>query len=279
MSNPVDPARFAHIPEVHLGEGVEVHPSAQIGDLRRLDLGDHTYVGPGVRVFGQGELVVGDYGKIHNNTTICAKNSVRLGHVAWVGQESYLDGTDALEAGDFVCLGIHSQCFTHSRGGDELQGCIFEGDRRLQIGDDVWLMTGCMVSPCQIGARTVALMGSVLTRSVGANLIVGGNPAEDLTHKFRSTPYVDPGVDLKCERMAVVLQDFFSRVRPGADRDRVRVVREFPASLESRVTYYNVADRTYTKTLHPEEVALNHWLFGYKAKFRPRDNDEHFKSD
>lgn len=265
-----DPARFAHIPEVRLGRGVEIHPSAQFGALCRLELGDHTYIGPGVRVWGGGEFAVGDYAKIHQNTSVCAKRHVRLGHCAWVGENTHLDGTGGLTAGDFLGVGIGSGLYSHVRQGDVLEGCNFERDAELVIGHDVCFIGSAWVSPVRCGDKSMALLGSVITRDMEPNHLYSGNPAEDITAKRPLIkPYSPPSVERKVELLGQFFEEYFSRVNPAADRDRARIVTDFPVHPDPAVTYYNVATREYTKTLHPGEVALNRWLFGYKAKFRP----------
>jgi acetyltransferase-like isoleucine patch superfamily enzyme len=265
-------ARLAHIPAVRLGAGVEIHPSAVLGPLARLELGDHTSIGPGVRAWGGGELVVGDYAKIHNNTSICAKRHVRLGHCAWIGENTHLDGTGGLTAGDFLGVGIGSGLYSHVRQGDVLEGCNFERDQELVIGHDVCFIGTAHVSPVTCGDKSMALLGAVITRDMLPNHLYAGNPAEDITAKRPLLkPYSAITPERKREMLAGWLDEYFTRVAPpGADRDRARVVTDFPAEPEAGVTYYNVATREYTKTLHPGEVALNRWLFGFRAKFRPR---------
>ena len=63
-------------------------------------------------------------------------------------------------------------------------------------------------------------------------------------------------------------EQFFQTLRPEGTRARVRVVNGLPANRDPALTYYDVATRAYTKTHHPDEVALNRWLFSARAKFR-----------
>jgi hypothetical protein len=47
-----------------------------------------------------------------------------------------------------------------------------------------------------------------------------------------------------------------------------KVVYSTPKVKESGITYYNIIDRTYTKTNGEGEIKMNKWLFNAKAKFR-----------
>ena len=254
--------------ELILGTGASVHPSVEITGPRRVVIGDYAQLAAGVRIFGGGEVEIGDYTKIHNGVSICANQSVRIGQVAWVGEHAHLDGTGGLEIGDFSCIGMKSQLYSHIRNGDVLEGCNFEKAKPLVIGADVWLVGLCMVSPCTIGDKAVALMGSVIARDLPGNRVYAGNPPQDITHKFPHPPYTARDPEEKRVRLDALVDEFFQTLRPEGTRARVRVVNGLPANRDPALTYYDVATRAYTKTHHPDEVALNRWLFSARAKFR-----------
>lgn len=260
---------LATITDLHIGKGVSIAPDADFTGLRKLSIGDYSTIGPGVRCFGGGEFTVGDYAKIHRGVSVCTAGHVRLGHVAWVGQDTHLDGSGGIDAGDFLGVGIGSSLYSHIRHGDLTEGCNFEKFGHLAIGNDVWFVGMVLVSPVRCEDKSMALLGSVVTRNMRTNRLYAGNPAEDVTDTYRRTPYREKSVDEKRATLEAYLREYFESVAPAAHLERVRVVEAFPEVPETGVTYYNLGTRSYTKTHHPEEVALNRWLFSARAKFRP----------
>jgi len=255
---------LARIEEI--GIGVSIDPSAEFIDVENLCVGDHTYIGPGVRIVG-GSFSVGEYSKIHRNCYIYPKSEIELGHGAWIGQGVHLDGTGGIRSGDFLVVGINSALYSHIRAGDVTEGCVFDKNGFLEIGHDVWFVGMCMVSPVAAKDKSVALLGSVITRDMNQNTVYGGNPAIDLTGKF-GRPYVERSNEAKFEAVAEYVKKFFYTSEQSFDRDSVRVVMKASEILPG-VTNYCIETRSYTKTNSETEVALNKWLFGYRAKFRP----------
>jgi len=252
--------------EEFVGVGVDIHPSAEFIDVDRLVIGDHSYIGPGVRVIG-GNLEVGEYSKIHKDCYLYPKNGINLGHCTWLGQGTHLDGTGGIKAGDFLGVGINSALYSHIRHGDVLEGCTFDKNGFLDIGHDVWFVGMCLVSPVRVHDKSVALLGSVVTREMQSNHVYGGNPAIDLTSRL-GEPWREVSHADKYANLTTLIDQFFADNRSVFDRDEVHVVTEHSGPLNG-VTNYDVSSRSYTKTNSPTEVALNKWLFRYRAKFRP----------
>lgn len=249
-----------------IGIGVEIHPTAEFINVDYLEIGDHSYIGEGVRVIG-GSLVIGEYSKIHNNCYIYSKNKIELGNCTWIGQGTHLDGTGGISAGDFLGIGINSALYSHIRHGDILEGCSYEQNSFLEIGHDVWFVGMCMVSPVRVEDKSVAFLGSVITRDMKANRTYAGNPAIDISHKV-GLPWKEVSLDEKTNTLIDYINYFFLSVRPDLDRESVEVSDSQVAHNQDK-TVYSTATRTYLKHNTPEEVALNKWLFGYRAKFRP----------
>lgn len=249
-----------------IGVGVEIDPSAQFVDVEQLEIGDHSYIGPNVRIIG-GQFRVGEYSKIHSNCYIYPKNGIRLGHCTWIGQGTHLDGTGGISAGDFLGVGINSALYSHIRHGDVTEGCTLDKDGFLHIGSDVWFVGMCLVSPVTAADKSVALLGSTITKPMEMNHVYGGSPAVDLTHRM-GAPWRERTVDEKIVLVETAVNHFFGEVRQDLDRSAI-VVGTRMSRFEVGQTLYDVASRTYTKTNSETEVALNRWLFGYRAKFRP----------
>ncbi len=256
--------RLAEVEKI--GRGVVIDPTAEFHNVERLEIGDYSYIGPNVRVIG-GSFSVGDYSKIHNNCYIYPKNGIELGHCTWIGQGVHLDGTGGIRVGDFIGVGINSALYSHIRHGDVTEGCAFDKDGFLEIGHDVWFVGMCLVSPVRVADKSLALLGSVITRPMEENHVYGGNPATDLTSKV-GAPWKEVSLDEKVHRVSNYFEEFFTNERPDLDRDSV-VVSDGVLLHETGRTTYDVARRSYTKTNSATEVALNRWLFGYRAKFRP----------
>ncbi len=250
----------------HIGVGVVIDPSATFENVEYLNIGDYSYIGPNVRVIG-GSFSIGDYSKIHNNCYIYSKNEISLGHCTWLGQGVHLDGTGGIVAGDFLGVGINSALYSHIRHGDITEGSQFDKDSKLQIGDDVWFVGMCLVSPIEAKDKSMALLGSVVTREMKENSIYAGNPAREITEKV-GRPWKETSLDFKVNQVRDFVSYFFSHVRPDLDADAI-VVTDADPTLNGGQTVYNLKTRTYTKRHTPEEVELNRWLFGYRAKFKP----------
>jgi hypothetical protein len=113
----------------------------------------------------------------------------------------------------------------------------------------------------------MAMLGSVITKDMEANSIYGGNPAIDLTLKLGSQ-FEDRTIEQKIESFSEHLTEYIKTYNPS--ELNVKAVTEYPDHILDTVTYYNLSDRTYTKTNNDAEVAFNKWLFKYKSKFIPR---------
>ena len=249
-----------------IGKNVIIGDGVDFGDAD-VELGDCVEIGRDVKVIGSGTLRIGDYSKIHRGTFINASGSVVLGEQAWIGERSVLDGTGELRAGDFLGVGIGSSLYSHIRHGDVTYGSKYNSKGKLIIGDDVWFVGQCMVSPIVAASRSMAMLGSVVTRDMAENRIYAGVPAKDITDRV-GEPWSDPKpvdifwgvVDLVeegCKELGLNRRDFVVTNR---------LVPEY--ELDPNKTYYVTEDRTYTKRLTDQEIKLNRWLFSARAKFR-----------
>lgn len=249
---------------VHFGDGV--HISAIEGPAERVVIGDNVYFGNEVLILVP-EFRIGDYGTIHKRCRLSGYRPLTIGHNFWCDQNCILNCTERLQIGNGVGIGGYSQLWTHSRHGDTLIGCRFDKARPMTIHDDVWFVGHCMVSPIEAKARSMALLGSTITRDMEENHVYGGCPARDLTDKL-GPAYRDVPVEERRADMTRRVEAFFA-AHPEFAPDRVAVVESFDGDLRSDVTYFNVADRTYTKRGTALEAALM-WYLLPTAKFLPR---------
>jgi acetyltransferase-like isoleucine patch superfamily enzyme len=243
--------------EVQIERDVEIH-------CRRLVLGDGVVIRAGTRI-EMTDLVIGDYTVINQHCFLSGTAWCRIGHNCWIGHYSVIDSIGTTWIGDNVGVGAHSQLWTHAYFGDVLEGCNFASERPLVIDDDVWLVGHCIVTPIHAAARSMAMVGSVITRDMEPNHVYGGVPAKDMTERFGPQFTARPGP----ERRAMLerhLRAYYDRARPR--RRRLAIVDRFDAS-QPDISQFSLQDRRYLKHLYPEEVGFMRFLLPTKAKFLP----------
>lgn len=255
-----------------IGIGTTIHETAEFINVESLIIGDHCYIGPGVRIVG-GDFKIGDYSKIHNNCYIYPKKHITLGHCTWVGQGTHLDGTGGINSGDFLGVGINSALYSHIRHGDITEGCRYDKNSYLKIGDDVWFVGMCLVSPIEAEDKSLALLGSVVTKDMKFNRVYGGNPATDITNKV-GAPWIDRSISEKIFMIQSFIDQYWREHQNNFEKDSFIVCENLPDNIDDR-TYYCVESRCYTKRNTKQEIQLNKWMFSHKAKFKPIDNTGH----
>lgn len=250
------------------GQGTILHPTARIcgpsgGPARQIELGDHCYIGEGVQIRCN-DFRLGDYGKIHHLTNIHGDLPCSIGHNAWIGQFSIIDSTGGCTIGDNCGIGAHSQLWSHIKYGDTLEGCRFLQAKPLTIGNDVWFVGHCIVSPIVAANKAVVLAGSVVTRDLKSNHVYAGSPAADITDKV-GAPFSDVPLPVKKERMLGLL------AQSGVNQRNIRVVsseKEIDTDAVD-VTWFVLDSRKYTKKNTPDEISFMKFLLPEKAKFTP----------
>ncbi len=274
--------------------------SAINGKADRVVIGDHVFIGNDVRILAP-EVYIGDHTVIHNHTTIYGYAPVRLGDCCWVGQNAVINCAAPVWIGDGVTLSAYSNLWTHFRAGDILQGCRFDSEKPLALGDDVWIGVQCSVAPIVAQPRSLVLAGSVVTHDLEANHVYGGNPAVDLTEKLG--PQFE---EVSLEEKFALLKDLLLRFQEGW-KSQVMQYRSadgpsdiFAGALaahpadprwlegdegsfyavgivatrhpwkKSDVPVFSVADRTYSKLGTPQETAFMKYLLP-QIKFYPAE--------
>jgi acetyltransferase-like isoleucine patch superfamily enzyme len=256
-------AAVVEVEELRLGREVRIEPGVEIR-CRRLVLGDGVVIRAGTRI-EMADLVIGDYTVINQHCFLSGTGWCRLGHNCWIGHYSVLDSIGTTWIGDNVGVGAHSQLWTHAYFGDVLEGCNFASQRPLMIEDDVWLVGHCIVTPIRAARRSMAMVGSVVTRDMEENRVYAGVPAKDLTERFGPQFTARPPT----ERRAMLeghLRTYYERAKPR--QRRLAIVDQFdPARPE--ISQFSLAERRYLKHLYPEEVGFMRYLLPTKAKFLP----------
>lgn len=254
--------------QFRVGAGTVIHPTARIcgPDGRRaasITIGDHVYIGEGVQIRCS-EFVLGDYGRIHQFTTIHGYKPCTIGHNAWIGQFSLIDSIGGVSIGDNCGIGAHSQLWSHIKFGDTLAGCRFNSARPLTVGRDVWFVGHCIVSPITAADQSMAMVGSVVTRDMEANTIYAGVPAQSISAK------IGPQFE------EVSAADRVSRMQEYAEQagvaDHVVILRHPGEACDRDLggkSAFFVLTRTYMKRGTAAEVAFMKFLLPERAKFVP----------
>lgn len=249
-----------------IGFNSYISPTAKIVSYSlknpNIEIGDNCYIGDNVQIICD-DFRLGDYSKIHHGTNIHGI-SVSIGHNAWIGQYTIIDGLGKTLIGDNCGVGAHSQLWSHIKYGDTFIGCQYESYNSLIVENDVWFVGHCIVSPVLAKAFSMALVGSVITKNMESNHIYGGSPAKDLTDKI-GCPFQFPSVKEKEDKFLLLLKEF------GATNNIVMIHSLEEIKNDDKI-YFNIIDRKYTKKLLPEEIAFMKFLLPAKAKFTPYDS-------
>lgn len=258
---------------IQAGSGCDIAHDIDVSPETTVVLGDNVHIGPGVRIVGKGTVKFGDYSKVHGGCFITASHAhsiVEFGCNTWIGERSVLDGRGGLHAGHNVGVGIASHLYSHIAHGDTMAGCKLMSEKKLLIGDDAWFVGQCLVSPVNVGEKSVAMLGSCVTHDMLPNSIYAGVPAKDLTTKL-GRPWEDRPIADRIDLFKLRLKEFCAYTG-RSDADQIQCVDAFPETMKDDVSYFNVSTRTYTKKRTAIEVQFMLWLTSWKGRFVPEGN-------
>lgn len=249
---------------IEIGINVNISPSATIrginGNAKRIIIGDNTYIGDNVQIIVD-DLDIGDYCKIHHHTNLHGYLPLKIGHNAWIGQYCIIDCIGGTTIGNNCGIGAHSQLWSHILYGDDLEGCNYNSKKNLIIGNDCWFVGHCIVSPITAKDKSMALVGSVITKDMDENHIYGGTPAKDLTGKIPSQ-FNFVNLNEKYDKLISHYEAFGSP-------QTIKIIKDMSEIIKDNITYFNVSDRKYTKRCSEEEINFMKYLLPTKAKFIP----------
>lgn len=105
---------------------------------------------------------------------------VNIGKNSWIQTKNFSSEPYLITIGDH-CQITHGVCF-HTHGGVQVlrnRHPDFDCFGKIRIGNYVYIGNGAQILPgVTIGDRALIAAGAVVTKSVPANAIVGGNPAK-----------------------------------------------------------------------------------------------------
>lgn len=252
-----------------IGQNTFIHPTAEIrgisGFADSVIIGDNVYIGANVQIIVN-DIKIGDYCKIQHNTNIHGYEPCIIGHNAWIGQFSIIDSIGSTTIGNNCGIGAHSQLWSHIKYGDTLEGCRFLNSKPLIIGNDVWFVGHCIVSPIIAEDKSMAMVGSVITSNMEYNQIYAGSPAKSISEKV-GFQFEEVTSEEKLQKMTAYLKQFQSFYRGG---DLIRIVEnEIDINFNDELSYFSVANRRYKKAGSDEEIQFMKFLLPDKAKFIP----------
>jgi len=104
---------------------------------------------------------------------------VSFGSNVFINYDFMVIGSGRITIGNNVLIGPGARLYTPNHSMDlELRRAGWEIGLPITIEDDVWLGGSVVICPgVTIGARSVVGAGSVITKDVPPDVVVGGNPA------------------------------------------------------------------------------------------------------
>jgi len=132
--------------------------------------GDFSYIGKNVKIFTP-EFRLGDYSKLHESTFGHGVLPLQIGRNCWIGGNCILDLMGGLDIVDNVGIGAHSQIWTHIQFGDIVEGCRFYSNDYMYVAKDAWFVRHCIVSPVQVGERSMALVLKMIIEDCSATVV------------------------------------------------------------------------------------------------------------
>jgi acetyltransferase-like isoleucine patch superfamily enzyme len=107
-----------------------------------------------------------------------AGNEIRVGRNVFVNQNCTFYDLGGLDIADDVMIGPNVSIITTSHPIEPSQRRAVTIGRPIVIEKGVWIATGAtIIGGVTVGENSVVAAGSVVTRDVPANTLVGGNPA------------------------------------------------------------------------------------------------------
>lgn len=150
-----------------------------------LKLGDHVYISAlgkmGV-IFGN-NVGIGAYSRIVVSTSLNHLGEyIKIGDNVGIGEFAYLGGAGGLEIGNDCIVGQYLSCHPENHNYSEAHKAYrYQGVTRkgIKIGKNCWIGSKVTIlDGVNIGDNCVIAAGSVVTKSMPANSVIGGVPAK-----------------------------------------------------------------------------------------------------
>lgn len=159
-------------------------------DVRRFkSVGENVVFEPGVLVFHEDTITIGDNVYIGHQTILKGyyNSSMSIGADSWIGQGCFFHSGGGIEIGRAVGIGPGVKILTssHAHSAKELpvmhQPLSF---KKVVIGDGSDIGVGAIILPgVTIGEGAVVGAGSVVVKDVAPYTVVAGNPARQISDR------------------------------------------------------------------------------------------------
>lgn len=251
--------------DVKIGSGVSFGKNV-IFNCKRVRIGSGVIFQNNVLINAD-EFEIGDYGTIYFSCFFPGPGKIKIGHNFWLGNNSIIDSQGCTTIGNNVGIGAHSQLWTHMQFGDVVAGCRFNSIKPLNIEDDVWLVGHNLVSPVNIGKRSLAMLGSLIVKDIPKDRIVAGVPAKDITDKF-GKQFTEIDINTRMAILKEMIENFSKLHNIKNIDDYVLISSTLPKKYDGKKTVFDVSSRRYYKTGSKFEQKLIRFLLP-KSKFIP----------
>lgn len=264
LINRIHPTAIIDVEDLTLGVGVEIGAGTVIR-CKKAVIGDFVLVGDHVTIRAP-EFTLGDYSRLNALSYAGGRKELYIGRNCYFGRGVYLDSNGMMVIEDNVAFGAYSQVWTHCQHGDQIYGLNprWHTERLLVIRKDAWCIGRVVISNAtEIGARSLVLNESNVLHDIPADTTWAGNPAKDVTDKL-GPQFEELSDGAKQGRLYEEIENFFAAF-PQYDGE-LRCFPQPEGGGNPYVTYFDVANRTYTKKRAASEVAFLKWT---SAKFTP----------
>ncbi|MEO0073546.1 MAG: hypothetical protein ABIK43_02640 [candidate division WOR-3 bacterium] len=270
------------------GKPVVLNPNTKLAIAERVEFGKTCTFGPRCRTvsIGFGTVIgddvyidapivrIGDYCKIHRGSLLYGYQPLTIGHNCWVGQNTIIDSIGGATIGNNVGIGALSQLWSHIKFGDTLAGCRWNSSRPLVVEDDVWFVGHCVVCPITAHQRSMALVGSVITKDMLPNHIYAGVPAVDVTQKMGSQ-FAPVDENEQRQQFEALYSEFLKQNGITPDQFQAVAVEDLAGRASNHnTTFFCLRDRTYLPSRSEAEFRFMRFLLYDRAKFVPASTNE-----
>lgn len=170
-----------------LGKGVRFFNLSNISLGKFVKLDQNVYLS----ALGKGHLTIGNNVGIGANSRVIISTSfnnlgshICIGNNVGIGEFAYLGGAGGLDIGDDCIVGQYFSCHPENHNFENLTELIREqgvSRKGIKIGKNCWIGSKVTIlDGVTIGDNCVIAAGSVVTKNMISNSVIGGIPAKVL---------------------------------------------------------------------------------------------------